>query len=173
MPIGLRPPTPCVLLARRSVIALASSGLGATSASADPLYRNGNPDDGKTEWHTNLGMARDAVRDASGKCYSHVGEIVVCGQRRDYRIPPGIPQADRSYSTAHNWDPENQSKSAWARLRNERSWNVAKLGGWRRYRLKRLANTELNQPHLPRDEQRGDDRQRDPGQRADADPDRH
>jgi hypothetical protein len=39
---------------------------------------------------------RDARRQNSGKCYSHVGEIVVCKRRENYRIDPRL-LSDRRY----------------------------------------------------------------------------
>jgi hypothetical protein len=33
---------------------------------------------------------RDAVREDSGKCYPHIGEIVICKRRQTYRIDPRL-----------------------------------------------------------------------------------
>jgi hypothetical protein len=51
------------------------------------LHRNGDASDHQIVWYTAIGMAlRDAVREDSGKCYPHVGGIVICKRRQTYRI---------------------------------------------------------------------------------------
>ncbi|HEX2625020.1 MAG TPA: hypothetical protein VHM21_07190 [Sphingomicrobium sp.] len=71
--------------------------LPAPAAGEADLDQNGDPSDRRIEWYTKMGMAyRDARRANSGKCYSHVGEIVICKRRENYRIDPRL-LGDRRY----------------------------------------------------------------------------
>lgn len=65
--------------------------LATPAAGEADLHRNGDPSDHQIVWYTAIGMAlRDAVREDSGKCYPHVGEIVICKRRRTDRIDPRL-----------------------------------------------------------------------------------
>lgn len=66
--------------------------LPAPAGGETDLHQNGDPSDRRIEWYTKMGMAyRDARRANTGKCYPHVGEILICKRRENYRIRPAPP----------------------------------------------------------------------------------
>jgi hypothetical protein len=68
---------------------------GAALGEVD-LHRNGDPSDHPIVWYSAIGMAvRDVVRQATGQCYQHVGEIVICKKRdsNSFRIPRNLPRS--------------------------------------------------------------------------------